>query len=124
MKSKNIIIGMLILSLFILPIVSAKQTISLEEGWNEISFKHDVAWEDLKFTDGEIILSIVDASNATNQWVSATLQYWNTANNRFDFISSLNIGRYKNTISAKEKVFVYSNQEGISILQPKKHKTN
>lgn len=124
MKSKNIIIGLFLLSLFILPMVSAKQLIPLKEGWNEISFNHDVAWEDLKFTDGEIILNITDAGSAG--WVQTNLRYWGYDEDleQYDFLYINAHGLAgKSYISAKEKVEIYSNiDDKIYILKPKKLK--
>ena len=77
------------------------------------------AWSKLRFRNSsgtELNITQIQAMGA-EAWISTTIQYWNTTNNRFDYISSLDIGRFKSIIPSWNGVFIYSNQDNITLIR-------
>lgn len=71
----------------------------------------------LRFWNGTTEVSISQAGLGGYSWIEDTFQYWNTANSRFQYISSLNFGLYKNTLTPWVGVFVWSNYDNITLIR-------
>lgn len=127
MKNKtNIILVSLILSVMILsPMINARSSPSSElvKGWNIVEFSEDVAWIDLRLSDGTIELSIHDAIREPYGWLQGGLMYWGEDK----WFSGFYYYHYidesgssgKTSVSANEQVLAYAYQDGISIVVDK-----
>jgi hypothetical protein len=61
-------------------------TVAIKPGWNQVGhvYTEELLWGEVEVRNGNATLSVVDAANPPNEWISIILLWFNTHQNHYD----------------------------------------